>query len=274
MIIPLIVIFVLLTVIFISYEVYHWKKHLSSMNGMMIAMTFAMMTSLTIGMTISLKVVNDPTLATIYTIVLGIFIGYVMGYPFGILAQLDGVLAGIMGGLMGPMTGLMISNSSPNLFIGFFILLYVFTTFLVFQLIQKSIPSPISKRMNRTWYLFLPMCIILAVLAIVQLSNSTILHANTQKSSTQKTSYQEATIEVNENGYSPNQISLKVGIPAKLHFQKKSSTGCLSYLSIPDQGIHRELKSGDNIISFTPKKSGTIKFSCGMGMYHGSLILK
>jgi hypothetical protein len=274
MIIALIVIFVLLTVIFISYEVYQWKKHLSSMNGMMIAMTFAMMTSLTIGMTISLKVVNDPTLATIYTIVLGIFIGYVMGYPFGILAQLDGVLAGIMGGLMGPMTGLMISNSSPHLFIGFFILIYVFTTFLVFQLIQKSIPSAISKRMNRARYLFLPICIVLAALAIVQSSDSTILHANTQKSSIQKAAYQEATIEVNENGYSPKVVSLKVGIPTKLHFEKMSNFGCLSYLSIPDQGIHRELKSGDNIISFTPKKPGAIKYSCGMGMYHGLLIVK
>ncbi|WP_245596777.1 cupredoxin domain-containing protein [Shimazuella kribbensis] len=271
MIIGLMVCFVILITIFIGYQVYTWKHCLSSMGGMMIAMTMAMMVSLTVGMTIALKVISDPTIATIYTIVLGIFIGYIIGYPFGILAQLDGILAGIMGGLMGPMTGLMVSNSKPHLFIGFFTLLFAFITLLVFQFIHRSIPSSHVKTTKYSWYLFLPTCAFLASLAIFQSSLESPLHANTLSSSVQKKGYQEAVIQVRSNGYFPSSISLKAGIPTKLNFKKISNTGCLSYLIIQDLRINQELKEGDNIISFTPEKTGIITFTCGMGMYKGAL---
>jgi hypothetical protein len=273
MIIGLLTCLVILITIFIGYQVYAWKHCLTSMSGMMIAMTMAMMVSLTVGMTITLKIVEDPTIATIYTMVLGIFIGYMIGYPFGILAQLDGVLAGVMGGLMGPMTGLMISNSKPDLFIGFFTLLYVFTTLLVFQLVQKSIPATNVKTIKRSWFLFLPICLTLASLAILQSNLASPLHAKTQNSSVQKKGFQEMVIQVRSDGYFPSAITLKEGIPAKLNFKKTSNTGCLSYLLIQDLGINQKLKDGNNIISFTPKKPGTITFTCGMGMYHGSLIV-
>lgn len=274
MIIALIVSFVLLIAVFIGYQMYTWKPYIPPMNGMMIAMTVSMMVSLTIGITISLRVLTDPTIATIFMIVLGVFTGYITGFPFGILAQLDGVLAGIMGGLMGPMTGLMVTNNHPNLFIGFFVLLYVFTTILVYQLIQQCIPTSASKIINRSWYALLPICLILTILAIIQSSTEPPLHANSEIKSVQQKGYQEATIQVNSNGYSPANLSFKVGIPVKLHFQKKSEVGCLSYLFIHDLGINKELKKGDNVISFTPTKLGRITFTCGMGMYQGSLTIE
>ncbi|MCH5585543.1 cupredoxin domain-containing protein [Shimazuella sp. AN120528] len=274
MIIGSIVCFVLIIAAFIGYQVYIWREYIPSMNGMMIAMAVAMMVALTIGITISLRVVSNPTIATIYMMVLGVFTGYIIGFPFGILAQLDGVLSGIMGGLMGPMTGLMVTNSHPNLFIGFFLLLYVFTIILIYQLIQQSLPSFVSKKISLTWYVFLPICLVLTILAIVQSSAETPLLATQEIKGIQKKGYQEATIQVNENGYSPSNLFLKVGIPTKLHFQKTTEAGCLSYLLIRDLGINKELKKGDNVISFTPNKLGKITFTCGMGMYQGSLTVE
>jgi len=203
--------------------------------------------------------------------VIGVIVGYIIGYPFGILAQIDGVLAGIMGGLMGPMTGLMISNSKPHLFIGFFTLLYVFVTILVYQLIQKS--SKPSKT-KYPFIIFIPICIVLISLAIIESNTPNYSQADTQQQSAQKENQQEFTIIVNQNGYSPRQIALKKGIPAILHFQKKTTSGCLTYLIIPDLKIRKELKIGDNLISFIPNKSGVIRFSCGMGMYQGSLYIQ
>jgi hypothetical protein len=274
MIITLLISFVFLTAVFIGYQVYMWKQNISPMKGMMIAMTIAMMTSLALGITTSTKIFSDPTIATIYMMILGVFIGYIVGFPFGILAQLDGVLAGIMGGLMGPMTGLMINNGRSNLFIGFFTLVYVFTSILVYQLIHQCTSSITARKVNRAWFLFLPLCFILTLLAIVQASTETHLNADLKIKSDQKNGYQEATIQVNANGYSPSHVSLKIGIPTKLHFQQTTDSGCLSYLLIQDLGINKELKKGDNIISFTPNKLGKITFTCGMGMYHGAISIE
>jgi ABC-type methionine transport system permease subunit len=40
----------------------------------------------------AIKELNNPTLSTIYMIVLGVITGYIFGALFGILAQLDGFL--------------------------------------------------------------------------------------------------------------------------------------------------------------------------------------
>jgi hypothetical protein len=259
---------------FIGYQVYSWKQFIAPMSGMMIAMTIAMMVSLTVGITASLNIFSDPTIATIFMIVLGVFCGYIIGYPFGILAQLDGVLAGIMGGLMGPMTGLMVNNSHPDLFIGFFTLLYAFTTLLIYQLIQQAVPSTEKNKISGNWFMILPLCILLPTLSIFQTSMKPRLHSDSIIKSEQNKEYQEVVIQVNANGYSPANVSLKAGIPTKLHFRQNTDSGCLSILSIKDLGIKKELEKGDNVIIFTPKKLGKMIFTCGMGMYQGSLTIK
>jgi hypothetical protein len=270
----LVVFYVLLTVTFIGYQGYRYKNYLSPMTGMMIAMAIAMIASLTIGISLDVKIIGNATLATIYAIVIGMIIGYVIGHPFGILAQLDGVLAGIMGGLMGPMTGLMIFNSNPNLFIGFFNLVFALVLILIYQLIQRSIPEPQQNQARHAWLiLLLPICF-LTIHAIYQSSSATLQHVKTDQYGTLTKDYQEAVIHVLSNGYSPSNITLKLGIPVRLHFQKNVNGGCLSYLLINDLGIHLELHQGDNIIQFTPKKQGTLTYTCGMGMYHGTITIK
>jgi hypothetical protein len=271
----LVVFYVLFTVTFIGYQGYRYKNNLSSMTGMMIAMAIAMIASLTIGISLDVKIIGNATLATIYAIIIGMIIGYIIGYPFGILAQLDGVLAGIMGGLMGPMTGLMISNSNPYLFIGFFNLVFALVMILIYQLIQRSIPEPQQSQARRTWLiLLLPICFFLTIHAIYQSSSASLLHVNNDQQGTLTKDYQEAVIHVLSNGYSPSNITLKLGIPVRLHFQKNADGGCLSYLLINDLGIHRELHQGDNIIKFTPKKQGILTYTCGMGMYHGTITIE
>jgi plastocyanin domain-containing protein len=39
----------------------------------------------------------------------------------------------------------------------------------------------------------------------------------------------------------------------------------------PKIGVKMQLKPGENIIRFTPKKVGTINFTCSMGMYRGTI---
>jgi uncharacterized protein len=73
-------------------------------------------------------------------------------------------------------------------------------------------------------------------------------------------------------GYRPSELpKLRVGVPAKLVIDSQDSYTCASTFVIPAFGIQRQLKPGENVIEFTPRKEGDLVFSCGMGMFRGSL---
>ncbi|MFZ2310244.1 MAG: sulfite exporter TauE/SafE family protein [Patescibacteria group bacterium] len=72
------------------------------------------------------------------------------------------------------------------------------------------------------------------------------------------------------NGYSPNKFSIKKGVPVKWIIDAQAPYSCASSIMIPQLNIKRTLKSGENIIEFTPEKAGKLPFSCSMGMYTGA----
>lgn len=78
-------------------------------------------------------------------------------------------------------------------------------------------------------------------------------------------------MKVVSSGYSPNQFSVKKGIPVKWKIEGVNVLGCQAYLVVPKIGIQKILEAGENIIEFTPKEKGPIYFSCSMGMYRGRI---
>lgn len=73
-------------------------------------------------------------------------------------------------------------------------------------------------------------------------------------------------------GYSPNVFTIKKGKPVKWIINS-TAISCASYLIMPKYGISQSLRSGENIITFTPTEVGEIPFSCSMGMYRGKFIV-
>ncbi|HEY4474358.1 MAG TPA: cupredoxin domain-containing protein, partial [Candidatus Paceibacterota bacterium] len=71
------------------------------------------------------------------------------------------------------------------------------------------------------------------------------------------------------NGYSPNNVTVKVGIPVKLLVNATNLYSCSASFVIPKFNIFTGLREGINEIEFTPTDTGPIKFSCSMGMYTG-----
>lgn len=69
-------------------------------------------------------------------------------------------------------------------------------------------------------------------------------------------------------GYKPNQFTIKQGIPVKWIITSKSDS-CAASISMPKMNINKYLQPGENVIEFTPKEVGELKFSCTMGMYRG-----
>ncbi len=76
-------------------------------------------------------------------------------------------------------------------------------------------------------------------------------------------------IEMNVNGfdYSPDTFTLKQGVPVEWRINGDGAQGCAQIISVPALGITERLTKGKpTVITFTPQKTGKIKFSCSMGM--------
>ena len=86
--------------------------------------------------------------------------------------------------------------------------------------------------------------------------------------------FQEVTLTVQGGEYYPNPIRVKKGIPVKLVADLSSVRGCASSIVIPEFGVRKVVRQGDNVIEFTPDKSGTFQFSCSMGMYRGKIVVE
>jgi YHS domain-containing protein len=85
---------------------------------------------------------------------------------------------------------------------------------------------------------------------------------------------QRATIVV-DGGYAPTTIRVSAGRPVQLTFVRKEASGCGDVVQFPTLGLTRTLVSGqETVIAFTPRKAGTVPFTCGMSMYRGQVIVK
>ena len=84
---------------------------------------------------------------------------------------------------------------------------------------------------------------------------------------------QQATVTINR-GYEPSTVRVKAGRPVRLVFVRKEQSGCGNVVQFPGLGIKRTLGSGEKTtVTFTPKKAGTVAFTCGMNMYQGKVVV-
>ncbi|GHV52039.1 hypothetical protein AGMMS49579_08680 [Spirochaetia bacterium] len=82
---------------------------------------------------------------------------------------------------------------------------------------------------------------------------------------------QTITSRFTSRSYAP--ITVQVGIPVKWTIQvaQGNLTGCNNAMIIRQFNIEQRLKVGDTVIEFTPEKTGTIPYSCWMGMIRSSI---
>ena len=78
-----------------------------------------------------------------------------------------------------------------------------------------------------------------------------------------------------DGGYKPERISIPYGQTTKLVFERKDSNSCLEEVILSDFKIKKSLPLNEKVtVEITPDKKGEFDFSCGMGMFHGKLIVK
>jgi len=76
-------------------------------------------------------------------------------------------------------------------------------------------------------------------------------------------------------GYSPEVITVPLGKTTMLNFTRKDESSCLEEVVLGDFNIRKTLPLNEKVsIEIAPKTSGEFTYSCGMGMFHGKIIVK
>jgi len=81
-------------------------------------------------------------------------------------------------------------------------------------------------------------------------------------------------MRVTNSGFVPATLKIKRGVSVKWVIKGDQITGCTNKIIVPSLNISKPLKNGDNIVEFTPTETGTIPFSCWMGMVKGKFIVE
>jgi plastocyanin domain-containing protein len=86
---------------------------------------------------------------------------------------------------------------------------------------------------------------------------------------------QTVRVRITKRGYEPKSLSLKPDVPARITFVRETNESCGTEIVLKDYGISKPLPLGKPVtVEFTPTGSGEFKFTCGMDMLRGKIIVQ
>lgn len=118
------------------------------------------------------------------------------------------------------------------------------------------------------------MVLVLGLSGLTVFANPTNPKTRSAKSGVAKAHPKTVKITVSKSGFSPSSIEAEAGHKVNLVFNRADKDNCGSVVVFPKLKIRKNLPVGkDVIVSFTPTTSGSISFSCGMGMMKGKIVV-
>jgi RND family efflux transporter MFP subunit len=82
-------------------------------------------------------------------------------------------------------------------------------------------------------------------------------------------------IEVSASGFKPDVVTVDLGSAVTLTFIRRSEDGCGKEVVFPDLGIRKPLPLNEPVaITLNPAKSGELRFTCGMDMLKGKVVVR
>lgn len=85
--------------------------------------------------------------------------------------------------------------------------------------------------------------------------------------------YQEIRMDVLASGWNPDTFTLQKNVPVRWIIDGKEITGCNNAIQVPAYGLEFDIRPGEQVIEFTPTETGTVSWSCWMGMIPGTFIV-
>lgn len=81
------------------------------------------------------------------------------------------------------------------------------------------------------------------------------------------------TMTITEKGFEPQNITVKAGEPVKLTITRKTNSTCATEIVIDEYKINEKLPLDQPVtVTFTPTKSGKLKYGCAMNKMIGGVI--
>ncbi len=72
--------------------------------------------------------------------------------------------------------------------------------------------------------------------------------------------------------YDKQQVTVKKGIPVRLHFSAEKGAGCGKMLIMKKFGVQLlSANEDEKVAEFTPTETGSFEYSCSMRMFRGTL---
>ncbi len=84
-------------------------------------------------------------------------------------------------------------------------------------------------------------------------------------------SVQVVTLALQGTNYVVTPNTVKQNQPVRFVADMQKLPGCSRALVIPQLNVRKIFSQNDNSVEFTPTKTGSLQFSCSMGMYKGLL---
>lgn len=83
---------------------------------------------------------------------------------------------------------------------------------------------------------------------------------------------QRIVIEAHDTGFSPASVTATAGVPTELTFRTANTQGCTRFVISDALGLEKSLPAtGDTRIDVGALEPGSYRYTCGMGMYFGSI---
>lgn len=187
---------------------------------------------------------------------------------------------GLLNGLMpcGPLQAMwLIAFTSCNPLTGALSMLMFALGTLPLMLGLSSIISALGKKFSN--FIMTSGAVLVTVMGLLMISQGINLSGIFQEkaSNSQEVKINAGLQKVNStlsSGRYPD-IEVKAGTPVEwtINAPKGSINGCNYKFMIPEYGIEHTFKTGENIIEFTPTRSGTFYYHCWMGMIRGKILV-
>jgi len=83
---------------------------------------------------------------------------------------------------------------------------------------------------------------------------------------------QRVEVDLSGGAFVPDRIIAVAGVPIEIIFGQGS--GCLAEVVFPDLDVRRDLTAGGAVVRLPALPAGEHRFSCGMEMVFGTLVLR
>lgn len=115
----------------------------------------------------------------------------------------------------------------------------------------------------------------LSAIAIATLSLALVACGEEAATTPTSTEGRRVAIEVGASGYTPAEVQATAGEPLTLVFTRTTDEGCGEELVVASQNIRRDLPLNEPVeVTFTPTEAGRLRFTCGMDMYDGAIVVQ